>query len=228
MIPIALVSGTWAYKHRHDRDAWWQPTSRFAAMLRGQGFESIKPRPFLWTTDVNGSEGYRRWFDWIPGVDVTGDQRDWEVSGHWLGDYCEPVRDQPFVVACHSHGGQVAKFGAFHGLYIPVLVTIATPVRKLQSEIAPNVCIDIFPQMRKNIGYWIHFHSGLDDKLQWLGQLGDGVVRRSRSEPHADLNILVPANRHSRILDADDLMPLWISEGWLDVIRKALERPEAA
>lgn len=227
-IPFAAVSGTWAYEHRFSLDEWWQPCSRFAMMLRRQGFAPIDPRPFLWTTEINGAEGWRRWLDWLPCVNKVGDQLDWYVGGEWLRRYCDPVQGQPFVVFCHSHGGQLAKFAAYQGLYIPVLVTIATPVRHLEAEIRPHVYEDILPKMRRNIGYWIHLHSGWDDKMQWLGQFGDGVVRSNRSEPHADLNIQVPANRHSRILHPDDLMDLWITEGWLDIIRKVIAEPERA
>ena len=228
MIPYVSVAGTWAYKNRFDINAWWQPTSPFAEMMTREDFISIDPKAFLWTTDVNGSEGWRRWFDWLPFVDSTGDQRDWEVGGHWLDRYCAPVIGRPFVVIAHSHGGQLAKFAAYHGLFIPVLITIATPVRLLQAEVSEGECEDILQKMRANIGYWIHLHSGWDDKMQWLGQFGDGVIRSNRSEPYADLNITVPANRHSRILAADDLMKLWIEQGWLDIVRQVISPREVA
>lgn len=226
-IPFAAIAGTWAYKRRFDHNAWWQPGSDFSQMLRSQGLAPMDVRPFLWTTDVNGAEGWRRWLSWMPGVDRVGDQRDWEVSGQWFDRYCDKVRDQPFVVFAHSHGGQVAKFAAFHGLYIPVLVTVATPVRKLETEIAPGVCIPLHPKFRQNIGYWLHLHSAWDDKMQWLGQLGDGIIRSNRSEPYANLNIEVPTNQHSRVLDtADPLARLWVEQGWLEAVKAALKTPE--
>lgn len=213
MIPFLAIPGTWGWNGSSDGQ-WHDPSSPWSAYMRGQGFEHLRGpdrRPFVWTTDVNGEQFWRRWFGKKPKIN------DWQAGGHnlfaWLVPPLAPDRRQPperTHLIAHSHGLQLVLFACADGLKVNTLISIGSPVRADMLEVARRA--------RPNIGYWLHLHSDCSDRMQWLGELGDGALRIARAHPYADVNHALPKVGHSRILNDSHLFPV-IWPGPLDIIR---------
>lgn len=222
MIPILAIPGTWGWRGSSDGQ-WYDPSSPWSAYLRGQGFDHLRGpdrRPFVWTTDLNGQQAWRRLFKKKP------DTIDWQCGGQnlyaWLVPPLAPDRCQPPAMThliAHSHGLQVALFACADGLKVNTLISVGSPVR--------SDMIDVWKRARPNIGYWLHLHSDYTDRWQWFGAIGDGALGIVRAHPMADLNHALPGVGHSEILTDSRLF----SKVWpyaLDIIKQRHGRTVAA
>lgn len=220
MYPYIGIQGTWG--SQDDPAQWWHPSSAFAVFLCTHGFDPLDAAdPFRWSVDLNGAEWWRRIWWRVPGVNPTGDHADWQAGGHALRYYIRGRPSPPFIVLAYSHGGQLPLFAAAQGQRIPVLVTVATPVRDDMREVVAKA--------RLNIGFWLHIHATLGGDLwQWLGSWGDGRWSAGSAQPAATINAGVPLMRHSRVVEDPSFWPLWIERGWFDLIRHELTPGEAA
>lgn len=213
MIPFLAIPGTWGWNGSSDGQ-WHDPSSPWSVYMRGQGFEHLRGpdrRPYVWTTDVNGQQFWRRLFGKKPKIN------DWQAGGHnlycWLVPPLAPDRRQPpeaTHLIAHSHGLQVVLFACADGLKVHTLISIGSPVRADMLEVARRA--------RPNIGFWLHLHSDHSDRMQWFGELGDGALRVVRAHPYADQNNALPNVGHSGILNDSRLFPV-IWPGPLDIIR---------
>jgi hypothetical protein len=207
MRTYVAVPGTWGWRDKGKPDAWFQPTSEFAKAMARAGIVPLRERPFLWTTRINGTEWWRRWFSWIvPKGFETGDMLDWEAAAEALRWYCE-AEGTPDVVIAHSHAGQVATMAAADGLKIPLLITVCTPVRADLSV--------VYERARANVGTWRHLYAEGGDPIQWWGSFGDGEVAATRLMRWAHENHGVPGTDHSRLLNDPRLIREWTECGWL-------------
>lgn len=204
MIPYVVVPGTHA---RHDR--WHQPGSPWSDVMRAMGFAPAASPAFVWSTDVNGWQFWRRW------VGSTSDHSDWDAAGANLYQYIVPplAPDRRLPPArthliAHSHALQVVLYAcAKYGLEVNTLTTIGSPIRK-----------DV--PGRTGIRFWQHVHSDGTDRMQWFGTVGDGSLGIVRPHPDADLNIEVKEAGHSGVLrDPYYIEAVW--PGLCDAIRRA-------
>lgn len=215
MIPFIAVAGTWAWKGS-SAGQWYDAGSPWSARMRLRGFEHQHllvgdARPFVWTTDLNGQQFWRRWFGRSPNLN------DWQAAGHNLLNYCVPaiapdrrIRPCDLHVIAHSHGLQPILFACADGLRINTLVSVGSPVRADMLEAAQRA--------RRNIGCWWHFYSDFTDRWQWLGEVGDGRLGVVRQHQLADHNIALPGVGHSNILtDIRLFTEVW--SGPLNLIR---------
>lgn len=220
MIPFLAIPGTWGWNGKSDGQ-WYDLASPWSAYMRSQGFEHLRGpdrRPFVWTTDINGAQFWRRWFGRKPDVN------DWQAAGcnlyAWLVPPLAPDRCQPAEAThliAHSHGLQVVLFACADGLKVNTLISIGSPVRVDMLEVAKRA--------RPNIGFWLHIHSDGSDRMQWFGELGDGAFTIKRNHPFADQNNMYPGVGHSGVLND----PRLFSEIWpgpLDLIRSRHGRTE--
>ena len=200
---LVLVAGTDSWKPNASKPAWWEPTGDFASYVNGlPGMQLIdRQRPFVWSTDLDGSP-------------FESSHRDWKAGGLNLFAYIVPPRcpehrvpvDETLVVA-HSHGMQVALYAFAAGLQ-GALVTVAGPVRKDMADVAAAA--------RKNITWWRHIHSDHSDWWQVLGAIGDGRLGIYRAHPLADDNVKVVDVGHSSLLYDPCLFERWHFNGWLE------------
>jgi pimeloyl-ACP methyl ester carboxylesterase len=186
MVPTILVPGTWG-----DRQAWWRQGSPFWQAAVQAGVTLLNgDDPYNWTTEVDG---------------LLGRNRDWETAGHALRWYGAAKGHTTVNVIAHSHGGQVALYGAAGGLQIDTLVTVATPVRW---DIEP-----VMTKARVKITRWIHLRSDRSDWWQWFGEILDGRLAwpgSARDFPQANQNIIEPGVGHSGLLDP----AVWTARSW--------------
>lgn len=225
-IPFLAVPGTWAW-NGSSAGQWYDPHSLWSVAMRQRGFEHQHlligdPRPFVWSTDINGQQFWRRWFGFAPKVN------DWQAAGHNLYAYCVPavapdrrVPSSHLHVIAHSHGLQVVLFACADGLKINTLVSVGSPVRA--------DLLDVARRARPNIRFWWHFHSDATDRWQWLGETGDGKWQWpwavDRTHPFADQNVGLPGVGHSNILhDTRIFNEVWA--GPLDLIRRHHGKPD--
>lgn len=212
-IPFLAIPGTWGWRGKSDGQ-WYDLASPWSAFMFGQGFEHLRGpdrRPYVWSTDVNGEQFWRRWFGKSPNV------TDWQAAGcnlyAWLvpplaPQYRQPIETTHLIV--HSHGLQVALFACAEGLKVNTLISVGSPVR--------SDMLDVARRARPNIGFWLHLHSDGSDRFQWLGEVGDGGLGIVRNHPFADQNNTYPGVGHTGILnDARLFNDIW--PGPLDLIR---------
>ena len=186
MAKTILISGTWGL----ESDLWWKVASPFWQTAKHRGLDLAAPDdPFTWTTALEG---------------VKGDNREWIVAASALRWFCKAKGiEKPNIVA-HSHGGQLPLLATEHGLEIGTLVTVATPVRD-----------DVLGHLvGRRIHRWVHIHTGAGDRMQLLGELGDGEISARRKMPGAE-NIYEPDQTHSGLLDAD----LWTARRWWELLK---------
>jgi hypothetical protein len=200
---VIVVPGTWG----REQD-WYRPWSPWARYLVSLGVEVFEPngRPFLWSTDAGGWQGWRRWF----GRTSTRDHWDWMAGGDALFNLIVPplaperrIPPAETRVISHSHGLQVVLYACAYGLKIDTLIDIAGPVR---ADMRP-----ILDAARPNIRQWLHVHSDGSDKMQWLGELGDGTlgIVRGVTLPGV-VNHALPKAGHSGVLRD----PVWFPRFW--------------
>lgn len=211
-IPFLPIAGTWAWRGS-SAGQWYHPASPWSNFMVAHGFHTLTGpdgRGFVWSTDVNGQQFWRRWFGRKPHT------TDWEAGGQnlldWLVPPLAPDRRQPPTqthLIAHSHGLQVVLFACAAGLKVNNLISVGSPVREDLMAVGQLA--------RRNISYWQHFHSDCSDRWQWLGEIGDGRVGVVRRHPLADLNHDLMSVGHSGILTNPDLFPAWRPA--LDIVR---------
>ena len=204
------IGGTRAWNDRGaPKRRWWQKDSDFAkemAKLRCVMLDG--DQPFVWTTDLNGVQFWRRWSIWFGSVSKFRDHRDWVAGGENLIRYCDSLRgpipyaDRNFIT--HSHGFQVWAYAAALGLKCRRLISISPPVRRDME--------DTVRLARGNVELWTLVVDKNRDSMANLGALGDGVFRRSRIfdavDGRPDYRIAIPNIGHSGILEGGQLS-LW-------------------
>ena len=144
---------------------WWHPGSAFAAEARAHGV-AVPPRAFVWSTQLGG---------------LTTGLWDWYAAGHALAYFVKAeCGGGPVNLVAHSHGGQVAAFGAATGEFeVRVLVTLGTPVRRDMLRFRRRA--------RPHVERWRHVWSP-NDGVQLAGEAFDGALGDVRVMPEADLN----------------------------------------
>lgn len=196
------VHGTWASEPRAD--AWWQPTSAFAAALSAKGCDAWRPEdPFRWSGDLNGWQIWRRW-RWLRSIlrtSATGDENDWRAGGDALRWYAVQASIANRNLIVHSHGLPVVLYACASGLTIRQLISIASPVRKDFLAVARLA--------RPRIEQWLHLASTADE-VQVLGEIGDGRIGAYRAHPYADRNLLMRGAEHSDVLRQPNAFPIEI------------------
>lgn len=206
------IPGTHAHRDKPTKADWYHHESAFATFLSARGFVHLCPqRPFRWTTDLNGHRFWRRWFG------KASTSRDWFVGGDNLYAYLQPpvighvVPLERTNLIAHSHGLQVVLFAAAMGCKLRTLVSLGSPVRADLDAIAVEA--------KKNIGHWTHVYSDHDDRMQWFGEIGDGVFGIKRQHPRADRNVFIPGVAHSRLLNDPTFFSYWEHAGLMDDLR---------
>jgi hypothetical protein len=103
----------------------------------------------------------------------------------------------------------VALLAAASGLRIRRLVTVSTPVR--------GDMVDAIIKARPNIERWLHVYDPtLKDRMQVLGELGDGRLGWKRSFPAADVNVSMAGAGHSGVLTKPEWFPQWKTRSLVD------------
>jgi hypothetical protein len=199
---VIPVPGTWG----RTQD-WYRPCSAWGLYLDTLGIEVYEPdgRPFLWSTDAGGWQVWRRW-----GLGHrTGDHWDWQAGGESLFRLIVPplapdrrIPPAETVLVSHSHGLQVVLYACAAGLQVDRLIDISGPVR---ADMRP-----VMEAALPNIGQWLHVHSDRSDRMQWLGEMGDGALDITRAHPAANMNRALPAAGHSGVLRD----PTWMRRCW--------------
>ncbi len=210
------IPGTFAWNGTPTERDWYHPQSAFNAFLHANGVEHLCPtRPFVWSTDLDGIGWWQRWFG-------RSNTLDWLSAGLNLFDYFDPplsvllnrgAETTPFAdrnLLSHSHGLQVVLCACAEGMKLRRLVSIAGPVREDMMATARKA--------RPNIERWTHVCSDDSDRIQWLGEIGDGALGIVRKHPLADLNICIPKVGHSLLLDDPKQFHWWPEAGLLDAL----------
>src|SRR5690606_28459077 len=94
------------------------------------------------------------------------------------------------------------------GLRIRTLVSIMSPVREdLWIRRFDGTRIEVLPEARKNIDFWMHLHTDGSDRWQKCGVIGDGRfdMKTVRAHPWAvregaGMNYFIENVGHSRML----------------------------
>jgi len=177
-------------------------------MLASHGLHAGAFEPFRWSGDLTGLARLLPW-NWFS----SPESRDWQAGAQALRYLLEPRGcPVPFSqrnVIAHSHGGQVALLAAASGLRIRRLVTVSTPVRADM--------VNTIVKARPNIERWLHIYDPtLKDRMQVLGELGDGRLGWKRSFPAADVNVSVAGAGHSGMLTQPEWFPQWKQRGLID------------
>lgn len=195
---------------------WWQEPSKFYDFMRENGFEQPKPYdPFIWTTNLDGTSFWRRWWIFKGAMFRIQDHRDWIAGAGALRWYVNACCKGPVNLIVHSHGLQVAAYACEQGLVVDKLITIGSPVR--------HDMMRVYYEARKNIRRWLAITDGNNDRWQLLGQIGDGRFSwftRQNLRHLADLNQGIPNIQHSRILSDPDAFHYWHDYRWLDFLRE--------
>lgn len=208
-IRILPIGGTWWLKNQKAADKkglrqWLNVGSYLHRFILAMGFDWLRGEDgetfFEWTGRINGAEFWRRW--WPFRLWSAPDFDDWFVAGDNLYSALVPRWKKALAypgpllhMLGHSHAINPIMVACAKGLRVNVLVTFCSPVRH-DPELA-----EIYTQARKNIGYWIHFYSDDDDKIQIVGEVGDGVVDMSRTIPMADRNVYIPGGHSCGLND---------------------------
>lgn len=219
VIHFTPVIGTFEFPSANPAGAWFTD-GPWMAFMKSRGWEPLDPAdPFVWSTDVNGNEGWRRCLpallERLPWVDRRGDRRDWIAGGYALRWRQNHYPYKQRGVFAYSHGGQLVAEACASGLQIPFLVTIATPVRADLAE--------VWAMARPNIGYWLHLRASRLDVVMLLGTMGDGAFSASQDMPLADENDGVTTMRHGLLLNDPGHFAMWDDEGWLARLESYME-----
>lgn len=216
------IAGTWAQRDPLDavdpwRD-WWHPYSHWSATLRTAGHEPLRPDPYIWSTDLDGTWWQRamqrrRYGDWLAAafalcyycghrpvvrhdeIDAHHRAQGWRPGRKYTG-----VRLKPWLIA-HSHGGQVALLAVGKlGLPVAGVITVCTPVRRDVLDVAGPI----------SQAPWVHIYSDDADRWQWLGEWGDGVLRIARQMPAPAVNLdAAISHGHSGLLTTPEGIRTW-------------------
>lgn len=202
----------------HDKSPenrrWWQVSSNFNLMMVEHGLY-MYDNPFVWSTDLGGIEFWRRWPIINKFVKKDVDHRDWKAAAAAFSYYIDAYfHNEPLVVIGHSHFYQVVAYAcADYGVRVDRLITVSSPIRSDMDE--------VYQRARKNIGTHLHIYDGgrFTDRIQLLGELGDGNFDLVRECKYADYNDPVGKVNHSRVLSDPEDFHHWIDRGWIEFIK---------
>jgi hypothetical protein len=214
--PVLLVQGTHAWGRSDQSKEWWDGRSPFCAFLRASGFRILgEERPFSWDTDIDGigwlkRRPHKKHINWeSAGLNLYAYIANPLALAYTKGDDYVPIKNRNILA--HSHGSQVLAYACASGLLINRLLTIGAPVRE---DMAP-----VYAAAKPNIAHWRHVYSDHSDRIQWFGTLFDGKFGIVRKQPYADVNVLVPAVAHSKLLNDPCCFELWQKNGFLDFLK---------
>jgi hypothetical protein len=215
LAPLIPVQGTGAFCDNPTPcphyGHWWEERSPFMLTMNAMDIVNARPHPFQWSTDLNGHQGWRRWFKWMLPRRMYGDHRDWWAGGLALSYYLYSLPEQDRNIVAHSHAMQVVLYCcAKTQTRINRLVSVGSPYR---SDLAKLTQI-----ARPYIGRWLHLYDPDKDTIGQAGQFGDGDLCFHRIHPYADHNCPVPGMGHSKALSGD-MTGKWITEGWGKFLR---------
>lgn len=201
MIPLILVHGTWS-----RQSPWHQPGSPLWKALEDRGYTVIQ---FKWSGYCGG----------VPGpVIVPPDTKDlkgslelWRSEGEKLALFCRQLGLARPHILSHSHGLQVVAFAASGsgGLTMAqcfgTVLSLSGPVRTDMRR--------IYGWARPHIERWIQAadRSGADETIR-AGEAFDGHIGWSYELPEADVNVEIPGQGHSGVLEnlaAWETFALW-------------------
>ena len=206
------VGGTHSWLPGRRTGEWYHEDSRWSLYMKSQRFAPIigDGRPFTWSTQLDGLLFWRKGATWAAAGDALF---------AWIVPPLAPLMRVPpsqTNLIVHSHALQVALWACALGLKVHTLTSIAGPVRSDMADVAALA--------RPNIRFWQHLYSDRSDRMQWLGEFGDGALGIVRQHPLADRNVSMPKAGHSGILNDPQWFVLW--PDLLDNIRASA--PEAA
>lgn len=206
--PTVLVPGTWGYTGTQaDAQQWWAPCSLFWQEAERHGVRLLGEHdPFVWTTDLGGALGRRRFVDWKAAGEALRWYATLKVLQSLKAGEKEPFPVEVNVVA-HSHGGAVAAYAAARrviGFRVKILVTVGTPVRADMRT--------IYARARKRVDRWVHLWAP-GDRWQALGELLDGALGIERQMSGAE-NLKVEGVSHRGLLDP----ALWRARQWFSLL----------
>ena len=195
--PFITIPGTHSWVPGRTTGEWYHADSPWSDYMKSQGFLQVEcdGRPFEWSTSIDGILPWRKGVDWAA------------AGGNFFAWVVPPLAPDHRVppdltnVITHSHGLQPLLYACARGLKVNSLTDIAGPVRKDMMDVAKFA--------RPNIRYWQHVHSDRSDKMQWLGEFGDGALGIVRAHPLADSNVSVPKAGHSGLLTDPQWFMLW-------------------
>lgn len=191
------------YGTHGEDDAWATPQGVLAPLFARHGLE-LYPRRF---------EGFTGDLDGVP----LDRGRDWPAGSYAFEYFVEPIPLLQRRVVAHSHGGAVV-LDAAQRIPINTLITVGTPVRKEVREHG-RIALE-----RGHIRAWLHIH---DAGWDWWQRLGMVFDRQWFGAPAFNLpgmvDHAVPRIGHSKVLHDAAAAKLWITQGWLEVLRGAEE-----
>jgi hypothetical protein len=203
------IGGTRSWNDRNaPKRRWWQKGSDFAAKMRSLNCIMLdEDQPFVWTTDLNGIQFWRRWPIWFGKIDRKADHRDWICGGENLIRYADSIRGPiPFEdrnVITHSWGFAPLIYAACFGLRIRRLIAVSPPFR-YDLE-------DVVREARKNIEFFVLVVDPNADRVANWGAFGDGHFGSDRFFDSAglrpDIRVGIPGHNHSGILT--DMLDRW-------------------
>ena len=172
MIKFVAVQGTDGWVEPGDRRGWWHSVSRFAVLMASFGCDLLwTDDPFVWSTEVNGWQFWRRWSWFKP--DPTKDHRSWRAGAkalRWKADQHDHEHGVgPLDAVCHSHGGNVWAYAAgVEGVRFRHVVLMGTPLR--------GDMIEVYKHAIANSESVLFVTDPRDDTMQFLGRVGDGAI----------------------------------------------------
>jgi hypothetical protein len=213
------IGGTRAWNDRNaPKKRWWQRDSDFSRYMAGLGFDMLDPeQPFVWTTDLDGVQFWRRWRIFGGTLGTFRDHRDWVSGGENFLRYCVSPRGciayEDMNVITHSHGFQVLLYALSFGLKVRRLVAVSPPYRADMEG--------LLREHRKSIErFTLVLDAGADRVADW-GAFGDGIVRRSRifdaDGIRPDQRIAIPGVGHSGVLN--ERLDQWSIAGIAEALR---------
>lgn len=195
------IHGTWDL----GNDAWWRHGSSFCELTARYGLVCEEQfETFYWSGLVDGIN-----LKTVLTLGLIRDQHEtWDSAGLSLRNRLKLSELEGRNLIVHSHGLQVL---AYSNILVNNIISVGSPIRE-----------DMFPLyelLEKNSNSWLHIYDEIWDKIEFLGQIGDGKWFGSRNCPYA-INHKLKKIGHSKILREEEYMKLWISEGWFDFLKQ--------
>lgn len=205
------IHGTWAIDDTEI--AWWKFNGNFAQYAKRFNCfqfdrivqpDSQEALPFTWTSDLTGVR-----FNLF---NRNAKHSAWRGAGYSLNYYCQniPLEHRNFIL--HSHGLQCWLYATARGLKSNNVISVCSPIRNdlmTIMRVAPNMC-----------NKWMHIYSN-SDKVQFLGQFGDGRILGSRKvEVPGVINHRLKID-HSSVFN--ERIDYWVKEGWFDFLRTPMK-----
>lgn len=170
--PVTRFTGVHGTMHRDPE--WARSEAPLRKLFNENNLVPLYPDdPFCWSGDVNGWQFWRRFTGRYSG----GDREDWEAGGSALRWYLAGAKVEDRGCIAHSHGLWPVIEAAAHGLKIPWLISVGSPIREDME--------DRIKLARPNIGAWLHIYDPHFDWWGMWGSFGDGKFNWNRAQRYA-------------------------------------------